>query len=84
VAAALRILSAGDKVAEIKRLYYQTTRATIKEDLAKAIDLLKSMPSEEERERVAVYLDGLSQMKSDWGREKVVRKKENGKRKRDR
>jgi hypothetical protein len=64
----IRMLSAGDKLAEIKRLYYQTSRATIQQDLAKAIDLLKSMPSEEERERVAVYMDGLAQMRSDWAR----------------
>ena len=62
----IRMLSADDKLAEIKRLYYQTSRGTIKEDLAKAIDLLKSMSTEEERERVAVYMDGLSQMRSDW------------------
>jgi hypothetical protein len=65
----IRMLSADDKLAEIKRLYYQTTRATIKADFAKAIDLLKSMSSEEERERVAVYMDGLSQMRSDWARQ---------------
>jgi hypothetical protein len=65
----IRMLSADDKVAEIKRLYYQTTRATIQADFAKAIDLLKSMPSEEERERVAVYMDGLAQMRSDWSRQ---------------
>jgi hypothetical protein len=64
----IRMLSADDKLAEIKRLYYQTSRATIKADFAKAIDLLKSMSSEEERERVAVYMDGLSQMRSDWAR----------------
>ena len=56
----IKMLSADDKLAEIKRLYYQTSRNTIKQDFAKAIDLLKSMPSEEERERVAVYMDGLS------------------------
>ena len=65
----IRMLSADDKLAEIKRLYYQTSRATIKQDFAKAIDLLKSMASEEERERVAVYMDGLSQMRSDWARQ---------------
>jgi hypothetical protein len=27
---------------------------------------LKSMPTDEERERAAVYMDGLSQMRSDW------------------
>jgi hypothetical protein len=64
----IRMLSADDKLAEIKRLYYQTSRATIKQDFAKAIDLLKSMASEEDRERVAVYMDGLSQMRSDWAR----------------
>ncbi|MEO5739064.1 MAG: hypothetical protein ABIS29_00520, partial [Vicinamibacterales bacterium] len=65
----IRMLSAGDKLAEIRRLYYQTTRATIKTDFAKAIDLLKSMSTEDERERVAVYMDGLSQMRSDWARQ---------------
>jgi hypothetical protein len=77
----IRMLSADDKLAEIKNLYYKTSRATIKQDLAKAIDLLKSMASEEERERVAVYMDGLSQMRSDWarqGNQKIVRKREKG------
>ena len=66
----IKMLSADEKVAEIKRLYFQTSRSTIKKDLAKAIDLLKSMASEEERERVAVYMDGLSQMRSDWARQR--------------
>jgi hypothetical protein len=65
----LPMLSADQKLTEIKRLYYQTSRVTIKQDLAKAIDLVKSMGSEEERERAAVYMDGLSQMRSDWTRE---------------
>jgi hypothetical protein len=63
----LRMLSADEKHAEIKRLYYETTRRTIQQDLAKALDLLKSMTSEEERERAAVYMDGLAQMRSQWG-----------------
>ena len=55
-----------DALAEIKRLYYQATKATIQKDLDRAIDLLKTLASEEERERVAVYMDGLSQMRSEW------------------
>ena len=55
-----------DKVAEIKRLYYLTTAATVRRDLARAIEILKSMETEEERERAAVYMDGLSQMRSEW------------------
>ena len=62
------MLSADDKHAEIKRLYYETTKQTIQQDLAKALDLLKSMASEEERERAAVYMDGLAQMRSEWAR----------------
>jgi hypothetical protein len=51
---------------EIKSLYYGTTRATIVRDLARAVALLKMLPSEDERERAAVYMDGLSQMKAEW------------------
>lgn len=80
----IKMLSSADKLAEIKRLYYQTSRATIKQDFAKAVDLLKSMPSEEERERVAVYMDGLSQMRSDWARPGGARKKEEGRGKKKR
>ena len=72
----LRMLSVDDKHAEIKRLYYETTRQTIQQDLAKALDLLKSMASEEERERAAVYMDGLAQMRSEWG---LARRKGTGK-----
>ena len=77
----LRMLTADDKLAEIKRLYYRTTAQTIQADLAKALDLLKSMNNEEERERAAVYMDGLAQMRSDWARRQKRRHtRRNGKR----
>ena len=70
----LPMLSAADKHAEIRRLYFKTTRQTIEDDLAKALDLLKSMASEEERERATVYMEGLAQMRRDWsGKQKKVR-----------
>jgi hypothetical protein len=71
----LKMLSADDKLAEIKRLYYQTSRATINQDFAKAVDLLKSLGTEEERERAAVYMDGLAQMRSDWARSRPQKRK---------
>ena len=74
----LRMLTTDDKLAEIRRLYFKTTRATIHEDLAKALDLLKSMPSEEERERATVYMEGMAQMRKDWS----PRKKSKGRGKR--
>jgi hypothetical protein len=55
-----------DIVAEIKRLYYSTSKATIRKDLARAIELLKTLPDEDQRQRAAVYMDGLSQMRSEW------------------
>jgi len=64
----LPMLTADQKLAEIKRLYFTTSRATIAEDFAKALDLLKSIATEEERERAAVFMDGLAEMRSDWNK----------------
>jgi hypothetical protein len=65
-----------DALAEIKRLYYAASKATINRDFERAIDLLKSMASDEERERAAVFMDGLAQMRAQWaGREKLKRAK---------
>ncbi len=55
-----------DPVAEIKKLYYGATKATIQNDVDRAIDLLKTLPADEDRERAAVYMDGLAQMRSEW------------------
>jgi hypothetical protein len=55
-----------DKVAEITRLYYGARRSTIERDLDRAIDLLKAMSFDTERQRAAVYMDGLAQMRSEW------------------
>ena len=55
-----------DAVAEIKKLYYAATKATIDDAIDRAIDLLKTLPSEEERDRVAVYMEGLAQMRIEW------------------
>ena len=72
----IRMLTSDDKLAEIRRLYFKTTRQTVQADLAKALDLLKSMNSEEERERATVYMEGLAEMYKDW----IGRKKKPGRR----
>ena len=59
-----------DRLAEIRKLYYRATAATIQRDVARAVELLKTMPTEEEREKAAVYMDGLSQMRAEWAGEK--------------
>lgn len=55
-----------DAVEEIKRLYYATSPRTVQRDLQRAIALLKTLDGEEARERAAVFMDGLSQMRSEW------------------
>jgi hypothetical protein len=76
----LKMLSTDEKLAEIRRLYFHTTKQTIQDDLAKALDLLKSMNSEDERERATVFMEGMAQMRKDWGLAKSKRKKEKGRR----
>lgn len=59
-----------DPLAEIRRLYFETTRATIERDFDQALRLLKSMGSEDERSRATVYMHGLAQMRSEWAPKK--------------
>lgn len=51
---------------EIRQLYYGATKATIVRDFDRAIDLLKTMASEDERERATVYMQGLAEMRKQW------------------
>jgi hypothetical protein len=76
----LTILTPADKLAEIRRLYFETTKQTIGDDLVRAVRLLKSMETEDERERATVYMDGLAQMRSDWarGENKKIRPSKSG------
>jgi hypothetical protein len=53
-------------LAEIRSIYFKTTKATILQDFDRAIDLLKSMPSPEERQRATVYMDGLAEMRKEF------------------
>ena len=73
------MLTTEQKLAEIRRLYFQTTRQSIQQDLEKALDLLKSMGSEEERARATVYMEGLNEMRKDWAGSTGKRQKAKGK-----
>jgi hypothetical protein len=55
-----------DRLAEIRKLYFGATKATIARDFDRAIDLLKEIPSEEERERATVFMQGLAEMRKEW------------------
>jgi hypothetical protein len=58
-----------DALSEIKSIYYKASRRTIARDLDRAIALLKTLENEDAREKAAVFMDGLSQMRSEWAEE---------------
>ena len=62
-------------LAEIRRIYFRTTRLTIESDFDHAIELLKSLGTEEERERATVYMEGIAQMRKDWSKKPKARKR---------
>ena len=63
-------------IAEIRKIYFNTTKRTIQHDIVHAIALLKSLPTEDERDKAAVYMEGLAQMRAEWARaEKKKRRK---------
>ena len=66
--------STDEILADIKRLYFTTSEATIDRDFDRAIDLLKSMPLPEDRQRATVYMDGLAEMRRDWQKKKRRRR----------
>ena len=51
---------------QIRRLYENTTPPTVEHDLKQAVQLLKKLPDEESRSNAAVFMDGLSQLRSEW------------------
>jgi len=63
-------------IAEIREIYFKTTKRTIQHDIVHAIELLKRLPNEDERDKAAVYMEGLAQMRAEWARaEKKKRRK---------
>jgi hypothetical protein len=55
-----------DKIAEIRRMYFSATPKTIQRDLERAIDLLKSLKTDEERSKASVYMEGLNELRKEW------------------
>ena len=62
-------------LAQIREIYFKTSKRTIEHDITHAIALLKSLPTENDRDKAAVYMDGLSQMRSEWAGAEKRRKK---------
>jgi hypothetical protein len=59
-------VDASQTLAEIRRLYFSAKPSTILQDFDRAIDLLKSLPTEADRERATVYMEGLADLRKEW------------------
>jgi hypothetical protein len=53
-------------LAQIREIYFKTSRRTIDNDFTHAIELLKSVPDEEMRAKAHVYMEGLAEMAREW------------------
>ena len=63
-------------LAEIRQIYFKTSRRTIENDFAHAIELLKSLPDEDTRQKAHVYMEGLAEMRKEWTRKVRSKKSE--------
>ncbi len=55
-----------EKLAEIRKLYFEATPKTIQRDLERAIDIIKTLKDDEERSKAAVFMEGLNEMRKEF------------------
>jgi hypothetical protein len=55
-----------DKIAEIRRLYFNASPSTIQRDIDRAIGILKTLKDDDERSKAAVFMEGLAEMRREW------------------
>ena len=53
-------------LAELRRIYFKTTKQTIEHDFAHAIALLKTIASEEDRQKASVFMEGINELRKEW------------------
>ena len=53
-------------LAELRRIYFKTTKKTIEHDFAHAISLLKTIESEEDRQKASVFMEGINELRKEW------------------
>ena len=55
-----------EKLAEIRKMYFEATPKSIQRDFERAIDILKSLQDDEARSKAAVYMEGLNELRKEW------------------
>jgi hypothetical protein len=53
-------------LAELRRIYFKTTKKTIEHDFAHAIGLLKTIESEDDRQKASVFMEGINELRKEW------------------
>ena len=53
-------------LAELRRIYFKTTKKTIDHDFAHAISLLKTIESEDDRQKASVFMEGINELRKEW------------------
>ena len=53
-------------LAELRRIYFKTTKRTIDHDFAHAIALVKTIASEEDRQKASVFMEGINELRKEW------------------
>jgi hypothetical protein len=53
-------------LAELRRIYFKTTKQTIAHDFVHAISLLKTIASEEDRQKASVFMEGINELRKEW------------------
>ena len=51
----------------LRTLYFNATQSTIGDDFGKAIDLFKQLTNDADREKAAVFMEGIAEMRREWG-----------------
>jgi hypothetical protein len=64
---------------QLRALYFGATKATVGDDFVRAIDLFKQLTVEEEREKAAVFMEGIAEMRREWAAESGGPRKSGGK-----
>jgi len=52
---------------QLRAIYFNATQSTIGDDFGHAIDLFKQLTSDEDREKAAVFMEGIAEMRREWG-----------------
>jgi hypothetical protein len=55
-----------EKIAAIRKMYFEATPKTIQRDFDRAIDILKTLRDDEERAKAAVFMEGLNELRKEW------------------